>query len=81
MHGSDRCIENYGYQEKDRKLFAPFMDFEKASSRINRMSFWDVLGMCGVGRHLLEGIRFFCWDASPSRHMKEVLRVLVLRWV
>ena len=31
------------YLEKDRKLFAAFMDLEKAYDRVDRRGLWDVL--------------------------------------
>ncbi len=54
------------YLEKDRKLFAAFMDLEKAYDRVDRKSLWDTLRVCGVGGQLLEGIRSFCENASAS---------------
>ncbi len=49
---------------KSRKLYAAFMDLEKAYDRVDRMALWDVLGMYGVGRCLLEGIKAFYKGAS-----------------
>ncbi|MCP5003018.1 MAG: hypothetical protein GY941_03575 [Planctomycetes bacterium] len=49
---------------KGRKLYAAFMDLEKAYDRVDRMALWDVLGMYGVGGCLLEGIKAFYKGAS-----------------
>ncbi len=45
------------YLEKDRKLFAAFMDLEKMYDRVDRKGLWDTLRVYGVGGQLLEGIR------------------------
>ncbi len=47
------------YLEKDRKLFAAFMDLKKAYDRVDRKGLWDTLRVYGVGRQLLEGIRSY----------------------
>ncbi len=47
------------YLEKDRKLFATFMDLEMAYDRVDRKGLWDTLRVYGVGGQLLEGIRSF----------------------
>ncbi len=54
------------YLEKDRKLFAAFMDLEEAYGRVDWKGLWDILRMYGVGRKLLEGIRSFYENASAS---------------
>ncbi len=54
------------YLEKDRKLFAAFMDLEKAYDRVDRKGLWDTLRVYGVGGKLLEGIRSFYENASAS---------------
>ncbi len=51
--------------EKDRKLFASFVDLEKAYDGVDRKGLWDTLRMYGVGRQLLEGIRSY-ENASAS---------------
>ncbi len=38
------------YLEKDRKLFAAFMDLEKAYDRVNRKGLWETLESVWVGR-------------------------------
>ncbi len=37
------------YLEKDRKLFAAFMDLEKAYDRADRKGLWDTLRVYGMG--------------------------------
>ncbi len=54
------------YLEKDRRLFAAFMDLEKVYDRVDRKGLWDTLRVYGVGGQLLEGIRSFYEDASAS---------------
>ncbi len=51
MCGSNFCSENIGrkYIEKDRKLFATFMDMVKAYDKVERKGLWDTLRVCGVG--------------------------------
>ncbi len=47
------------YLRKDRKLYAAFMDLEKAYDRVDRKALWDVLKIYGVGGQLMEGIKVF----------------------
>ena len=47
------------YLRKGRKLYAAFMDLEKAYDRVDREALWSVLKIYGVGGHLLEGIKDF----------------------
>ncbi len=54
------------YLEKNRKLFAAFMDLEKAYDRVDRKGLRDTLRVCGVGGQLLEGIKSFYENASAS---------------
>ncbi len=42
-----------GYLGKDRKLYAAFMDLEKAYDRVDREALWNVLRIYGVGGQLL----------------------------
>ncbi len=58
------------YLEKDRKLFAAFMDLEKAYDRDNRKGLWDTLKVYGVGGKLFEGIRSFYENTSASVQVK-----------
>ncbi len=53
MCGSNFCSENIGGKipRKDRKLFAAFMDLEKAYDRVDRNGLWDILRVYGVGGH------------------------------
>ncbi len=64
----DFCSENIGgkYLEKDRKLFAAFMDLEKAYARVDRKGLWDTLRLYGVGGKLFERIKSFYENASVS---------------
>ncbi len=54
------------YLEKDRKLFAAFMDLEKAYDRVDRKGLWETLRVYGVGGKLLGGVRSFYENASAS---------------
>ncbi len=54
------------YLEKDRKLFAAFMDLEKAYDKVDRKGLWETLGVYGMGGQLLEGVRSFYENASAS---------------
>ncbi len=54
------------YLEKDRKLFAAFMDLEKAYDRVDRKGLWETLRVYGVGGKLLEGVRSFYENATAS---------------
>ncbi len=47
------------YLGKDKKLYAAFMDLEKAYDRIDREALWSVLRIYGVGGLLLTGIQAF----------------------
>ncbi len=44
---------------KDKKLYAAFMDLEKAYARVDREALWSVLKIFGVGGQLLKGIKAF----------------------
>ena len=52
------------YLAKDRKLYAAFMDLEKAYDRVDWNALWDVLKIYGVGGQLLDGIKAFYKEAS-----------------
>ncbi len=43
------------YIEKGRKLFATFMDLEKAYDRVDRKGLWDTLGVYGWKGTYLRG--------------------------
>ncbi len=45
-----RSVE--GYLGKDKKLYAAFMDLEKAYDRVDREALWSVLRIYGVGGQL-----------------------------
>ncbi len=47
------------YLGKDKKLYAAFMDLEKAYDRIEREALWKVLKIYGVGGQLMKGIKAF----------------------
>ncbi len=40
------------YLEKDEKLYAAFMNLEKAYDRVDREALWSVLKIYGVGGQL-----------------------------
>ncbi len=52
-----RLVE--GYLRKDKKLYAAFMDLEKAYDRVDRDALWSVLRIYGVSGQLLKGYRLF----------------------
>ncbi len=45
--------------EKDKKLYAAFMDLEKAYDKVDGEARRSVLRICGVGGQLLKGIQAF----------------------
>ncbi len=51
------------YLGKDKKLYAAFMDLEKAYNRVDREALWNVLYIYGVGGQLLKGIQAFYREA------------------
>ena len=52
------------YLMKGKKLYAAFMDLEKAYDRVDWKSLWDVLKIYGVGGQLLQGIKSFYQGAN-----------------
>ncbi len=52
------------YLGKDRKLYAAFMDLEKAYDRVDGKELWNVLKIYGVGGLLMEGIKTFYREAN-----------------
>ncbi len=52
------------YLGKAKKLYAAFMDLEKAYNRVDREALWIVLKICGVGGQLLNGIQAFYREAN-----------------
>ncbi len=52
------------YLGKDKKLYAAFMDLEKAYNRVNREALWSVLWIYDVGGQLLKGIQAFYREAN-----------------
>ena len=52
------------YLMKDRKLYAAFMDLEKAYDKVDWDALWEVLKIYGVGGQLLQGIKAFYQNAS-----------------
>ncbi len=52
------------YLGKGEKIYAAFMDLEKAFDRVDSEAFWDVLKICGVGGQLLKEIKAFYRKAS-----------------
>ncbi len=57
-----RIVEEY--LVKDKKLYAAFMDLEKAYDRVDREAHWSVLKIYGVGGQLLKGIQAFYREAN-----------------
>ncbi len=57
-----RSVEEY--LGKDKKLYAAFMDLEKAYDRVDREALWSVLYIYGVGGQLLKGIQTFYGEAN-----------------
>ncbi len=57
-----RLVEEY--LGKDKKLYAAFMDLEKAYDRADREALWSVLKIYGVGEQLLKGIQAFYREAN-----------------
>lgn len=53
-----------GYLGKSEKLYAAFMDLEKAYDWVDREALWNVLGIYGVEGQLLEGIKAFYTGTS-----------------
>ncbi len=53
-----------GDESKEKKLYAAFMDLEKAYDRINWLALWEVLKIYGVGGKLLSAIKSFYEEAS-----------------
>ncbi len=47
------------YLGKDMKLYAAFMDLEKAYDRVDRKALWNVLKISGMRGQLMEGIKAF----------------------
>ncbi len=52
-----RLVEEY--LEKDKKLYAAFMDLEEAYDRVNREALWSMLRIYDVGGQLLKAIQAF----------------------
>ncbi len=59
------------YLGKDRKLYAAFMDLEKAYDRVDREALWNVLKIYGVGGQLMEGIKAFYREADGCAKVDE----------
>ncbi len=59
-----------GYLGKDKKLYAAFMELEKAYDRVNRKAPWSVLRI--YGRQLLKGIQAFYREANACVRVGEV---------
>ncbi len=54
------------YTRKGKKLYATFIDLERAYHKIDRQALWNVLKINGVGRILLEGVRNFREDNASG---------------
>ncbi len=60
----DETVLGKGHLGKDKKLYAAFMDLEKAYDRVAREALWSVLRIYGVGGQLLKGIQAFYKEAN-----------------
>ncbi len=63
---------------KDKKLYAAFMDLEKAYDRVNREALCSVLQIYDVGGQLLKGIQDFYRDGVHPRIIKEAATELLV---
>ncbi len=52
------CSLVEGYLGKDKKLYAAFMDLEKAYDRVDREALWSVLRIYGVGKKKRGGVYY-----------------------
>ncbi len=52
------------YLGKDRKLYAAFMNLEKAYDRFDREALWNVLKIYGVRGQQMKGIKAFYREAN-----------------
>ena len=52
------------YLGKDEKLYAAFIDIEKACDRIDKEALWNVLKINGVGEQLYAGVKAFNREAN-----------------
>ncbi len=59
------------YLRKDKKLYASFMNLEKASDKVDREALWNVLRTYGVGGKLLKGIQAFYREANACVRVGE----------
>ncbi len=66
MCGSDIFLQDGSRENisKRKKLYAAFMDLEKAYDRVDWLALWDVLKIHGVGGKLLSAIKSFYEEAS-----------------
>ncbi len=66
MCGSDIVLQDGSGQNisKRKKLYAAFMDLEKAYDRVDWLALWDVLKIYGVGGKLLSAVKSFYEEAS-----------------
>ncbi len=66
MCGTDIFLQDGSRENisKRKKLYAAFMDLEKAYDRVNWLALWDVLKIYGVGAKLLSAIKSFYEKAS-----------------
>ncbi len=52
------------------KVYAAFMDLEKAYDRVDWKAVWDILRVSGVGGRLLDGVKTFYRNASAFVKVK-----------
>ncbi len=53
--------------EKRKKLYAAFMDLEKAYDRVDWLALWEVLRIYGLAGKLLSAIKFLVSKTSAIR--------------
>ncbi len=82
MCGSDIFLQDGSREnisKREKKLYAAFMDLEKAYDRVDWLTLWDVLKIYGVGGKLLSAIKSFYEKASTCVKISGEKQVNILR--